>query len=122
MSGVSCFLNIFLCRRKAKRALEEVKEVLTTAQVGASGSQACVDSSNFSVQGLGSYGKQVLFARIEEGKERVLHIGKCVKSIFERHGISSTDRRPLNLHATIAKLSKAPKLRKKGIKEILPEW
>jgi len=113
---------------KAKLALEGVKEALSTANVRVSGAQSLAVSSPlptapvFTVRGLGTFGKQVLFARIEQGKEHVLHIGKCVKSIYEKHGIPSTDRRPLNLHATIAKLSKAPELRKKGIKEILPEW
>ena len=76
----------------------------------------------FTVHGLGTFGKQVLFAKIETGQELILRIGAIARAAFERRGIVSTDERPLNLHATIAKLSKAPKLRKKGLKEISHEW
>ena len=89
-------------------------------EAGAAGTDST--ASTFTVRGLGAFGKQVLFARIEDGKEVVEKIGEVVNSVFEKHGITSSDKKPLNLHATIAKLSKAPKLRKKGIKEILPEW
>ena len=100
---------------KAKEALEDAKESFDFE---------CINQTApvFTVRGLGTFGKQVLFAKIEDGQELILRIGATTRAAFERRGILSTDKRPLNLHATIAKLSKAPKLRKKGIKEILHEW
>ena len=104
-----------LVNNKAKEALEDVKESVEFE---------CINGTApvFTVHGLGTFGKQVLFAKIEAGQELILRIGAIARAAFERRGIVSTDKRPLNLHATIAKLSKAPKLRKKGLKEISHEW
>lgn len=102
---------------EAKKALDEVVSRVKSGDTSATG-----DAKMFSVHGLGNFRQQVLFAHIDNGREIVQDIGMHVKESYENRGIFSTDLKPLNLHATILKLSKSPKLRKKGIKKINTEW
>ena len=73
---------------------------------------------NFS--GLDHFGHQVLFVKLcgEEGIAALNSVANIVREMFTKEGIPSTDSRDFNPHLTIMKLTRSPKLRKKGIKKI----
>ncbi|KAJ7363358.1 positive regulation of delayed rectifier potassium channel [Desmophyllum pertusum] len=73
--------------------------------------------------GLGHFGHQVLYVKLsgEEGMEVLQSVENTVREIFTDEGIPSTDSREFNPHLTVMKLSRNPKLRRKGIKKIPEE-
>ena len=73
---------------------------------------------NFS--GLDHFRHQVLFVKLcgEEGIAALNSVANVVRETFTKEGIPSTDSRDFNPHLTVMKLTRSPKLRKKGIKKI----
>lgn len=73
---------------------------------------------NFS--GLDHFGHQVLFVKLcgEKGIAALNSVANIVRETFTKEGIPSTDSRDFNPHLTVMKLTRSPKLRKKGIKKI----
>ena len=73
---------------------------------------------NFS--GLDHFRHQVLFVKLC-GEERIAtlnSVANIVRETFTKEGIPSTDSRDFNPHLTVMKLTRSPKLRKKGVKKI----
>jgi len=73
---------------------------------------------NFS--GLDHFRHQVLFVKLC-GEERIATLNSVtniVRETFTKEGIPSTDSRDFNPHLTVMKLTRSPKLRKKGVKKI----
>ncbi|XP_076329803.1 uncharacterized protein LOC143235475 isoform X2 [Tachypleus tridentatus] len=68
--------------------------------------------------GLSHFQNQVLFAKVKNGKERLDCIAEAVARCFYENGLTETDETDYKAHLTIMKLSRSPKLRKKGIKHI----
>ncbi|XP_033097996.1 uncharacterized protein LOC117101965 isoform X4 [Anneissia japonica] len=75
-------------------------------------------------QGLSHFNNQVMFARILDDNntiEVLYQIAETVERCFKEHGISSTGERGFKPHLTVMKLSRAPSLRKKGVRRIKSE-
>ena len=70
--------------------------------------------------GLDHFGHQVLFVKLGGEEELVLlnSVANIIRETFEKEGIPSTDSRDFIPHLTVMKLSRSPKLRKKGVKKI----
>ena len=73
--------------------------------------------------GLDHFHHQVLYVKLfgEEQMEVLKSVVNIVRETFTKEGIPSTDSREFNPHLTVMKLSRDPKLRKKGIKKIPEE-
>lgn len=76
---------------------------------------------NFS--GLDHFQHQVLFVKLcgDEGIAGLNTVANIVRETFTKEGIPSTDSRDFKPHLTVMKLTRSPKLRKKGIKKIPTE-
>ncbi|KAL2792589.1 A-kinase anchoring protein 7 isoform 5 [Daubentonia madagascariensis] len=74
-------------------------------------------------QGIGTFGNQVGFVKLAEGDHinPLLEIAEIAKRTFQEKGIPAGDSRGFKPHLTFMKLSKAPWLRKNGVKKIDPE-
>ncbi|KAL3869403.1 hypothetical protein ACJMK2_042088 [Sinanodonta woodiana] len=72
------------------------------------------------IHGLGHFRNEVVFAKVspEENVQKLQKIADVIETQFEAHAIPSVDKKGFKPHITIMKLSRAPKLRKKGIKKI----
>lgn len=75
-------------------------------------------------QGVDTFGSQVGFVKLAEGDHMslLLKIAEVAKRIFQEKGILAGENRSYKPHLTFMKLSKAPHLRKKGVKKIDPEF
>ncbi|XP_072533518.1 uncharacterized protein [Salminus brasiliensis] len=72
--------------------------------------------------GIGHFRQEVAFIQIEEGQHlsTLTDIADSVRKAFEEKGVSSGDRKDFKPHLTFIKLSRAPKLRRQGIKKLDP--
>ena len=70
--------------------------------------------------GLNHFRHQVLFVKLcgEEGIVRLNTVANVVRDTFAKEGIPSTDSRDFSPHLTVMKLTRSPKLRKRGIRKI----
>ena len=70
--------------------------------------------------GLNHFRHQVLFVKLcgEEGIVRLNTVANVVRDMFAKEGIPSTDSREFSPHLTVMKLTRSPKLRKRGISKI----
>lgn len=70
--------------------------------------------------GLDNFRHQVLFVKLcgEEGIVRLNTVANVVRDTFAKEGIPSTDSREFSPHLTVMKLTRSPKLRKRGIRKI----
>ena len=70
--------------------------------------------------GLENFRHQVLFVKLcgEEGIVRLNTVANVVRDTFAKEGIPSTDSREFSPHLTVMKLTRSPKLRKRGIRKI----
>ncbi|XP_068087666.1 A-kinase anchoring protein 7 isoform X3 [Hyperolius riggenbachi] len=70
--------------------------------------------------GLADFKREVLYAQMTQGEPQTTlkKIAETVGKIFEEKGISLTGSKDFIPHLTLMKLSRAPKLRKQGIKKI----
>ena len=70
--------------------------------------------------GLNHFRHQVLFVKLcgEEGIVRLNTVANVVRDMFAKEGIPSTDSREFSPHLTVMKLTRSPKLRKRGIRKI----
>uniref|UniRef100_A0A667H549 A-kinase anchoring protein 7 n=1 Tax=Lynx canadensis TaxID=61383 RepID=A0A667H549_LYNCA len=75
-------------------------------------------------QGIDTFGNQVGFVKLAEGDHinPLLEIAETAKRTFQEKGILAGENRGFKPHLTFMKLSKAPWLRKKGVKKIDPEF
>uniref|UniRef100_A0A8C8Y7P4 A-kinase anchoring protein 7 n=5 Tax=Felidae TaxID=9681 RepID=A0A8C8Y7P4_PANLE len=75
-------------------------------------------------QGIDTFGNQVGFVKLAEGDHinPLLEIAETAKRTFQEKGILARENRGFKPHLTFMKLSKAPRLRKKGVKKIDPEF
>nr|XP_035976720.1 A-kinase anchoring protein 7 isoform X1 [Halichoerus grypus] len=75
-------------------------------------------------QGIDTFGNQVGFVKLAEGDHvnSLLEIAEAAKRTFQEKGILAGENRSFKPHLTFMKLSKAPWLRKKGVKKIDPEF
>lgn len=76
---------------------------------------------NFS--GLDQFRHQLLFVKVD-GEEEIAtlkSVADIIRETFAKEGIPSTDSRDFNPHLTVMKLTRSPKLRKKGIRKIPAE-
>ncbi|XP_048081892.2 A-kinase anchoring protein 7 isoform X2 [Ursus arctos] len=75
-------------------------------------------------QGIDTFGNQVGFVKLAEGEHMnsLLEIAEAAKRTFQEKGILAGENRSFKPHLTFMKLSKAPRLRKKGVKKIDPEF
>ncbi|KAF0875431.1 AKA7G protein, partial [Crocuta crocuta] len=75
-------------------------------------------------QGIDTFGNQVGFVKLAEGDHinPLMEIAEAAKSTFQGKGILAGENRSFKPHLTFMKLSKAPWLRKKGVKKIDPEF
>ncbi|MBZ3873008.1 A-kinase anchor protein 7 isoform gamma [Sciurus carolinensis] len=74
-------------------------------------------------QGIDTFGNQVGFVKLAEGDHinPLLEIAETAKKTFQEKGILAGESRSFKPHLTFMKLSKAPWLRKNGVKKIDPE-
>ncbi|XP_077991853.1 uncharacterized protein LOC144446045 isoform X2 [Glandiceps talaboti] len=74
--------------------------------------------------GLGHFNNQVMFARIQDGDHvSVLYdIAETVEKVYNQYNIVSTGERGFKPHLTVMKLSRAPSLRRKGVRRIKSEY
>lgn len=72
--------------------------------------------------GVGHFKQEVVFVRIAEGEHlnTLALIAESVRKAFEERGIVSGDDKAFKPHLTFLKLSRAPKLRKQGVKKLDP--
>ena len=73
--------------------------------------------------GLDHFGNEVLYSKVADQDQVNLlkSVAAAVRERFAKAGIYSTDDREFQPHLTVMKLSRNPKLRKKGIKKIPKE-
>ncbi|XP_071494146.1 uncharacterized protein [Diadema antillarum] len=74
--------------------------------------------------GLGHFNNQVMFAKIKDVDgilDTLYTVAETVENCYRRHGIHSTGERGFKPHLTVMKLSRAPSLRKKGVRRIKSE-
>ncbi|XP_026787064.3 A-kinase anchor protein 7 isoform X2 [Pangasianodon hypophthalmus] len=71
-------------------------------------------------RGIGHFKQEVAFIQIEEGEHltTLTHIADSVRRAFEEKGIPTGDQKAFKPHLTFIKLSRAPKLRRQGIKKL----
>ncbi|PIK56753.1 hypothetical protein BSL78_06334 [Apostichopus japonicus] len=101
---------------KAKAALRDCHEIL--------GPKFCRETLNIEFHGLGHFNNQVMFAKIKDSGSTVqalYEIADIVEKRYEKYGITSTGERGFKPHLTVMKLSRAPSLRKKGVRRIKSE-
>ncbi|XP_074189691.1 A-kinase anchoring protein 7 isoform X10 [Rhinolophus sinicus] len=74
-------------------------------------------------QGIDTFENQVGFVKLAEGDHMnpLLEIAEAAKRTFQEKGILAGESRSFKPHLTFMKLSKAPWLRKKGVKKIDPK-
>ncbi|XP_032699405.1 A-kinase anchoring protein 7 isoform X2 [Lontra canadensis] len=74
-------------------------------------------------QGIDTFRNQVGFVKLAEGDHvnSLLEIAEAAKKTFQEKGILAGEDRSFKPHLTFMKLSRAPQLRKKGVKKIDPE-
>ncbi|XP_073711915.1 A-kinase anchor protein 7-like isoform X2 [Misgurnus anguillicaudatus] len=72
--------------------------------------------------GVGHFKQEVAFIQIAEGDHlsTLTQMAECVRKTFEEKGIASADDKAFKPHLTFLKLSRAPKLRKQGVKKLDP--
>ncbi|XP_057209590.1 A-kinase anchor protein 7-like isoform X2 [Triplophysa rosa] len=72
--------------------------------------------------GVGHFKQEVAFVQIAEGDHlsTLTHMAERVRKAFEERGITSADDKAFKPHLTFLKLSRAPKLRKQGVKKLCP--
>ncbi|XP_022091176.1 uncharacterized protein LOC110979566 isoform X1 [Acanthaster planci] len=74
--------------------------------------------------GLGHFNNQVMFAKIKDQDnilESLYEIADTVEKCFSEYQLVSTGERGFKPHLTVMKLSRAPSLRKKGVRRIKSE-
>ncbi|XP_061097588.1 A-kinase anchor protein 7 isoform X1 [Conger conger] len=73
--------------------------------------------------GIGNFRNEVAFVQLAEGAHvsTLTEVAEAVRKVFEERGVSSGDGKAFKPHLTFMKLSRAPKLRSKGIRKIDPE-
>ncbi|KAF4091989.1 hypothetical protein AMELA_G00015930 [Ameiurus melas] len=96
----------------AALAIEEMESMLT-ALVGGR-------SLVLPFRGIGHFKQEVAFIQIEEGEHlsTLTHIADSVRKAFEEKGIPAGDQKAFKPHLTFIKLSRAPKLRRQGVKKL----
>ncbi|XP_027258704.1 A-kinase anchoring protein 7 isoform X4 [Cricetulus griseus] len=74
-------------------------------------------------QGIDTFQSQVGFVKLADGDHinTLTEIAETAKRTFQEKGILAGESRSFKPHLTFMKLSKAPMLRKKGVKKIEPE-
>ncbi|XP_058163449.1 A-kinase anchoring protein 7 isoform X2 [Dasypus novemcinctus] len=74
-------------------------------------------------QGIDTFGNQIGFVKLAEGDHLnpLLEIAETAKRTFQAKGILAGESRAFKPHLTFIKLSKAPWLRKRGVKKIDPD-
>lgn len=77
-----------------------------------------------SFEGIDTFNNQVGFVKLAEGDHMnpLLEIAEAAKMTFQEKGILAGDSRSFKPHLTFMKLSRAPWLRKKGVKKIDPKF
>ncbi|KAL1254739.1 hypothetical protein QQF64_016968 [Cirrhinus molitorella] len=72
--------------------------------------------------GIGHFKQEVAFVQITEGEHltTLTLIAESVRKAFEERGIASGDDKAFKPHLTFLKLSRAPRLRKQGVKKLDP--
>ncbi|XP_067272773.1 A-kinase anchor protein 7-like isoform X2 [Pseudorasbora parva] len=72
--------------------------------------------------GIGNFKQEVAFVQITEGEhlDTLTLMAESVRKAFEEQGIVSGDDKAFKPHLTFLKLSRAPKLRKQGVKKLDP--
>ncbi|KAL7872564.1 hypothetical protein SRHO_G00075470 [Serrasalmus rhombeus] len=96
----------------AAAALEEMQPTLRALLGGR--------SLTLPFRGIGHFRQEVAFIQIEEGEHlsALSSIADSVRRAFEEKGVSSGDQKDFKPHLTFIKLSRAPKLRRQGIKKL----
>ncbi|XP_043920472.1 A-kinase anchoring protein 7 isoform X2 [Protopterus annectens] len=99
----------------AASAFEEAKGMVTDALHG--------KNLILPFKGIGHFRNEVVFANLAHGDHMapLYNIAEAVKKEFQEKGILSGDTKPFKPHLTFMKLSRAPKLRKQGIKKLDPK-
>eukprot|EP00057_Strongylocentrotus_purpuratus_P000844 XP_001184597.1 PREDICTED: uncharacterized protein LOC754150 [Strongylocentrotus purpuratus] len=101
---------------RAKLALMECHRLL--------GPEITRKKLNVWFHGLGHFNNQVMFAKIKDIDgilDTLYNVAETVENCYRRHGIQSTGERGFKPHLTVMKLSRAPSLRKKGVRRIKSE-
>ncbi|XP_019065322.1 A-kinase anchoring protein 7 isoform X2 [Fukomys damarensis] len=75
-------------------------------------------------QGIDTFRSQVGFVKLVDGDHipPLLEIAEMAQRMFQEKGIVAGENRSFKPHLTFMKLSKAPWLRKRGVKKIDPAW
>ncbi|XP_037393507.1 A-kinase anchor protein 7 isoform X4 [Pygocentrus nattereri] len=96
----------------AAAALEEMQPTLRALLGGR--------SLTMPFRGIGHFRQEVAFIKIEEGEHlsALISIADSVRRAFEEKGVSSGDQKDFKPHLTFIKLSRAPKLRRQGIRKL----
>ncbi|GAV06767.1 hypothetical protein RvY_16698 [Ramazzottius varieornatus] len=100
---------------RAHRALQASKEKIHNL----SESESQFPELRLDFKGLESFGNQVLYINPvpSDGLTRLHEAARVVRETFAAHGLGSTDKKvSFEPHLTLMKLSKAPQLRRKGLK------
>ncbi|KAJ8033615.1 A-kinase anchor protein 7 isoforms delta and gamma [Holothuria leucospilota] len=101
---------------KAKAALKDCQQIL--------GPKFSKETLVIEFHGLGHFNNQVMFAKIKDSGNTVqalYEIADIVEKCYQKYGITSTGERGFKPHLTVMKLSRAPSLRKKGVRRIKSE-
>ena len=75
-------------------------------------------------KGVEHFGNQVVYIKpvSSDGLTRLYEMARIVRETFAAHDVASTEKKSsFEPHLTLMKLSKAPQLRKKGLKNIPPD-
>ncbi|KAM9495323.1 A-kinase anchor protein 7 isoform 2-T2 [Clarias gariepinus] len=96
----------------AALAVEEMEPMLTSLMGGR--------SLVLLFRGIGHFRQEVAFVQIKEGEHLITltHIADSVRRTFEEKGIPTGDQKAFKPHLTFIKLSRAPKLRRQGVKKL----
>ncbi|KAF5897872.1 A-kinase anchor protein 7 isoform X1, partial [Clarias magur] len=96
----------------AALAIEEMEPMLTSLMGGR--------SLVLPFRGIGHFRQEVAFVQIGEGEHLITltHIADSVRRAFEEKGIPTGDQKAFKPHLTFIKLSRAPKLRRQGVKKL----
>ncbi|KAM6181799.1 A-kinase anchor protein 7-like [Erethizon dorsatum] len=75
-------------------------------------------------QGIDTFGNQVGFVKLADGDHisPLVEIAEIAKRTFQEKGILAAESRSYKPHLTFMKMSRAPWLRKHGVKTIDPKW
>ncbi|XP_068090815.1 A-kinase anchor protein 7-like isoform X2 [Hyperolius riggenbachi] len=100
---------------------EEVKRAVSALQHSKDRVEKLLQSETLALtlHGIGQFNDKVLFIKVaEHEQERLCRIAEAVTQCFTENGVDLSGNKDFNPHLTFLKLTKAPFLRRKGLRRI----